>query len=65
MNNIIEGLIILRGYDSKAGDFCAEHDQIWAGPELDFEDFNKEDVLKLEALGWFYDDDVESWSHFC
>jgi hypothetical protein len=62
MKKILEGLQILSKYFPN-GDFHGEHDQVWAGGELDEIEISKEDKERLEELGWFIDE--ESYSHFC
>lgn len=58
LNNIIAGLQVLLKYENY---FAAEHDQIWAGgPKR----LPAEEKKILEDAGWFWDGDVESWSHF-
>ena len=65
MKRILEGLNILAKY-SDSGDFAAEHDQIWAGPDDASEmEISEEDLKTLDDLGWFIDDEFDSWSHFC
>jgi len=64
MDRILKGLLIFSKY-SKNGDFAAEHDQIWAGPDAEKMEISKEDLIKLDELGWWIDEDFDSWSHFC
>ena len=61
MKKILEGLQILSKYSSDS-DFSAEHDQIWCGENIEM---STADLEKLEKLGWFLDEEVDSWSHFC
>jgi len=66
MKRILEGLKILDKYTPEGrGDFAAEHDQIWAGIDADDMDISEEDLEKLDDLGWFLDEEFDSWSHFC
>ena len=61
MESIIDGLQILLKYGS--GDFSAEHDQIWAGPDyLEFEDYSEADCKELDSLFWFFDKEFNCWS---
>ncbi len=60
---IIDGLTILATYDKTGYGVCAEHDQIWAGPE-EGSMVSEADKMKLVKLGWFLDEDVERWSAF-
>ena len=66
MRDILGGLKILEKYTPEdLGDFAAEHDQIWAGIDADDMDISEEDLEKLDELGWFLDEEFDSWSHFC
>ncbi len=48
------GLVILNQYPDC--EICAEHDQIWAGPE-NIKLISKEDMKYLKSYGWFVDED--------
>jgi hypothetical protein len=56
MRHILAGLQILSKYEDDT--FCAEHDQIWAGP--DYEAVSEEDRQAMANLGWFVDGDYFS-----
>ncbi len=58
---IAEGLLIFAGYGNT--DVCAEHDIIYAGPISDV-NVSIEDQMKLEDLGWYIDEENNSWAHF-
>ena len=58
LEKIMEGLDILRV--AGATELQPGHDQIWVG----YVDYSDELLAELEPLGWFYDDSVDSWSHF-
>ena len=64
MKRILKGLEIFSKYKDE-GDFAAGHDQIWAGVNADEMDISKEDLKILDELGWFIDEEHDSWSHFC
>ena len=66
MEEVIEGLLILREYMIESRwDMAAEHDQIWAGPDTASEmEINEIDLDKLEELGWFIDEEFDSWTKF-
>jgi hypothetical protein len=64
MKRIRAGLNILAKY-SDNGDFAAEHDQIWAGIDASEMEIDEEDLKELDDLGWFIDEEFDSWSHFC
>lgn len=61
IEDIIAGLQIIQKYNPKSLVY-AEHDQIYAGCELHL--FSSEDKEKLEAFGWFMEDENEGWSKF-
>jgi hypothetical protein len=58
-NQILGGLSILNTYPDPM--FSCDHDQIWAGPEVEV---SPDDAKKLEELGWFYSVHEDSWSIF-
>lgn len=58
LDKVIAGLQILRKYGDN---FCAEHDQIWAGGDDNV--VTAEDAARLEELGWFKASEG-GWSHF-
>lgn len=58
---IAAGLAILSQYEGHC--VAAEHDIIYAGPD-DNEAIDEEDKVELESLGWFIDDETDSWCHF-
>ena len=62
MKRILEGLQILLKY-FPVGDFSADHDQVWAGGDLEAVEISESDKVRLEELGWFLDEDY--YSHFC
>lgn len=62
---VIEGLQILSRYgDPQEHDICAEHDIIYACPGVGPKDPSTEELQRLEDLGWFWDDQVDSWARF-
>ena len=68
--DVIAGLVAIASLSDGDCEVCAEHDQIWArpaggGPELEFAGDAPQDVIAILAdAGWFWDDDVDSWSCF-
>lgn len=66
-SKFIEGVNLIYSYmtkdsagDNRAFSLAAQHDQIWFG---DYELVTKkEDIERLEYIGWFKDED--SWSCF-
>lgn len=64
-NEVMKGMSIISDY-AKVGEFDewsirAGHDQIWCG-EYTGEKMSKEDLVKMENLSWFEDED--SWSTY-
>jgi hypothetical protein len=55
---IAEGLALIAAYPSAACD--AQHDVLYAGAD----ELTDADATSLKALGWHYDDEVESWAIF-
>jgi len=48
------------------GGFEFEHDQCWVSlpRTTDDPDLSDDERKRLEDAGWFFDDEVGSWSHF-
>lgn len=63
MREIAEGLTILMKYDPD-GSVCAEHDILAAAPDVQEDTVSVEDKAKLEALGWHWDSETDSWARF-
>ncbi len=65
-NHIAAGFAILSKYCDDIA-VSAEHDEIWAGPDRNFEAFveeiKREDIEELATLGWDIDDS-DSFHHF-
>lgn len=59
---VIAGLQVLGKYDSDA--ICAEHDVIYAGPQLEDLELSEEDRKTLEANGWHEDSEGNCWARF-
>ena len=59
IQEVIEGLQILAPH---AGDVCAEHDIIYAGPEG--AKLSPQECSRLLELGWHYSDEVDRWAKF-
>jgi len=64
MERILRGLEILFKYYPSA-DFASEHDQIWVYSWTEKTEVSKENKKKLDGLGWFIDEEDDTWSHFC
>lgn len=61
---IMEGLQILSKYYPE-DDYCsAEHDVFFAGDNDENVLMSKEDTERLDTLGWFVDDEIDSWAIF-
>lgn len=63
MKNILAGLMIISRYEPN-GNFAADHDEIWAGHKIAQIDYDREDVMGLQELGWNWDEAVGGWHHF-
>jgi hypothetical protein len=66
IQKVIQGLTILAKYGDHV---AADHDQIWAGPDVsgvlpDEDKITKEDKKQLKKLGWFVDPEAGIWSKF-
>lgn len=55
---IAMGLMIFAKHGDQ--DVSAEHDQLWAGAQID----SDEEIELLENLGWHWNPDYDSWSIF-
>ena len=62
-DQIAEGIALLSKYDPSGFGVCAEHDQIWAGPD-DTAVVSPDDQKTLEHLFWFIDEEAGRWSFF-
>lgn len=47
-----EAFQIMAKYTDEPHEFCAEHDEIFAGPSINMESVTPEDMKRLEELGW-------------
>jgi hypothetical protein len=62
LNQLIRGAQLL-GTDMDSHDVCCEHDQIYIfGTAPD--ELSVEASRELETLGWFWDEETDSWSHY-
>lgn len=61
MERILKGLQIIAKYPGNH-DFSADHDVIYVG---DSNQFSEEDLLEMDELDWFWDEEVDCWSHYC
>jgi len=57
---IAEGMTLLVSYEGSA--VAVGHDQLWAGPHAGR--VSDGDAQRLRALGWFLDNETDSWSVF-
>lgn len=61
VTEVIEGLTILNSYRNCRMD--VGHDVIYAGPGNQ-EDITEEDKIKLQGLGWYWDNILDCWAKF-
>lgn len=67
MVQIRDGLNILLKYapEGSEGAFSAEHDQVFVGVAMASPDkVSDEDKKALYKLGWWWNEQYESWQHF-
>lgn len=65
MDDLIEGLQILRKYSNEKFPTCCEHDVlIFAGLELKEDDISKDDWKRLDDLGFFWSEEYECVASF-
>lgn len=55
--SLIEAIQIFAKYEPNCISMSAEHDTLWVGPYV--KDIRREDIKRLEELGWIIDDSVE------
>jgi hypothetical protein len=67
LTRLIEGMTLLASKgDVQRWDIAAEHDELFAdGPEPTDEAWTEDELRRLLTLGWFWDDEVDSWATFC
>ncbi len=63
MKEIYDGLAILMKYEPEGG-VDASHDLFCAAPFTGRDDVSAEDQKTLDALGWHWDEDADSWARF-
>ncbi len=62
--NMLLGLTKFKKYSSSHDEECNwEHDVFYA-TGIEPSKMHKADVEELEKLGWSWDEEMESWSHF-
>jgi hypothetical protein len=61
INEVIQGLKVFAKYQDHRPSVCAEHDIIYAQVGSDL---TEADIAELEALGWHWDEDGDSWARF-
>jgi len=57
-----EAFTIFAKYGDENRAVVAEHDEIWAGHDI--ENMSPSDAKRLKALRWEYDDDIPGWRHY-
>ena len=64
LNQVIKGLEIFAKHGlGDEHDICAEHDIIYAGANANGQ-LTRDEYDQLEALGWHWDESVDSWACF-
>jgi hypothetical protein len=63
MKRLAAGLHILMKYDPD-GSTCAEHDCIYAYPNIKKDTLSEEDAKEMDRLGWFWDFENGCWAYF-
>jgi hypothetical protein len=64
-DDLIEGLTILKRYVPASEQYTsAEHDIIYVGGGFEKATLSDEDAAKLDALGFFIDEESGSWATF-
>ena len=58
----VRGLEILVSYEPDA-DFAVAHDELYFGA-ISPAQVSEEHLRELDAGGWFFDEDTESWTNF-
>ena len=52
LKELSEAFLIMSKYDDGSYSLCTEHDEIWAGHDIEIKSVSEEDMNKLEELGW-------------
>lgn len=67
-HEVIEGIKIIAGGDSKELlekiNVEGQHDIIYAGNFDNDRELSEEEIEKMDAYGWFMDDETDSWARF-
>jgi len=63
VKKVLEGLLILKKYFPE-GDIAAQHDEIYAGGDASEVEISESDKKRLDDLGWFIDEEEDSWKKF-
>ena len=63
LSSVIHGLQVFAKYTGDRHDICAEHDIIYAGASV-LDRLTDEDKKELEAWGWHFSKDADSWAIF-
>lgn len=61
LDRFVQGALLILERDPQS-DIVAEHDQIWVGHERGRDTWTAEEQTLLDELGFFWEEDVESWS---
>lgn len=59
-SQIADAMLLFKELEGDHHGVSAEHDVIYAGRGID--KMTDEQKANLEAWGWYYDEDAESWS---
>jgi hypothetical protein len=64
VKDVLAGLLILQKYgDPDRNNIDAQHDVIYAGPDIRAK-FTVADRAALRKAGWFWDSEVGSWARY-
>ncbi|MHA2279651.1 MAG: hypothetical protein ACXAC5_01990 [Promethearchaeota archaeon] len=68
LGQIVEGLQLVATYceNGLQTQYAVEggHEIVYAKPDQHKKDWSSVDVKKMEELGWFWDEDYETWAMF-
>ena len=59
-----EAFAIMGKYSDATFQVCAEHDEIFAGNEIDMESISPEDMKRMEELGWMVNESDGGFHRF-
>lgn len=52
LKGLAEAFQIMAKYGKSGGNICAEHDEIWAGHDIEIDEVSSDDLKRLKELGW-------------